>query len=55
VLGRRFTIAARTAGSVDAQKAQIEAVKAYNRRVRAIGTMQGRISRELSRLQQQPG
>ena len=55
VLGRRFTIAARTAGSVDAQQAQIAAVKAYNRRVRAIGTMQGRISRELSRLQQRSG
>ena len=55
VLGRRFTMAARTAGSVDAQKAQIAAVQAYNRRVRAIGTMQGRISRELSRLQQRSG
>jgi hypothetical protein len=55
VLGRRFTVAARTAGSVDVQKAQIAAVKAYNTRVRAIGTMQGRISNELSRLQQQSG
>ena len=53
VLGRRFTIAARTAGSLNAQKAQIAAVKAYNRRVRTIGTMQGRISQELARLQQQ--
>jgi hypothetical protein len=55
VLGRRFTIAARIAGSVDVQKAQIAAVKAYNRRVRAIGTMQGRISQELARLQRLSG
>jgi hypothetical protein len=53
VLGRRFTIAARTAGSLNAQKAQIAAVKAYNHRVRAIGAMQGHLSQELARLQQQ--
>jgi hypothetical protein len=33
VLGRKFTLAARIAGSVSAQKAQIAAIKSYNRRV----------------------
>jgi len=55
VLGRKFTLAARIAGSVSAQKAQIAAIKAYNRRVRAIGTLQGDIQRELARLQQLVG
>ena len=51
VFGRKFTLAARIAGSVSAQKAEIAAVKAYNRRVRAIGAVQGEIRRELARLQ----
>lgn len=51
VLGARFGNAARAASSVSAQEAQIAAVKAYDHRVRAIGTVQGEISRELSRLQ----
>ena len=51
VLGRRFTIATRSAGSVTAQKAEIAAIKAYNKRVAAIGNLQGRIQRELARLQ----
>jgi hypothetical protein len=55
VLGRKFTVAARIAGSVSAQKAQIAAVKAYNRRVRTIGTLQGKIQQELARLQQLTG
>jgi hypothetical protein len=55
VLGRKFTLAARIAGTVSAQKAQIAAVKAYNRRVRAIGTLQGKIQQELARLQQLTG
>ena len=55
VLGRNFTLAARIAGSVSAQKAQIAAIKAYNRRVRAIGTLQGKIQQELARLQQLTG
>jgi hypothetical protein len=52
---RKFTLAARIAGSVSAQKAQIAAIKAYNRRVRKIGTLQGDIKVELARLQQQVG
>jgi hypothetical protein len=55
IFGRKFTLAARTAGSLSAQKAQIAAVKAYNARVRAIGTLQGTIQRELARLQQLTG
>ncbi len=55
VFGRRFTLAARIAGSVSAQKAQIAAIKAYNHRVRSIGTVQGDIQQELARLQQLTG
>jgi hypothetical protein len=51
ILGRRFTIAARTASTLGAQKAQIAAVKAYNRRVRAIGALQASVQKELLRLQ----
>jgi hypothetical protein len=49
--GRRFTIAARAASSVKAQRAQIAAIKAYNRRVRAIGAIQAKVQTELARLQ----
>ena len=55
VFSRKFTLAARIAGSVSAQKAQIAAIKAYNQRVRKIGTLQGDIKLELTRLQQQVG
>ena len=55
VVGRRFSIAARGATSISAQVAQISAVKAYNRRVRAIGSMQARIQSELGRLQRVTG
>ena len=55
VLGRKFTLAARLAGTVSAQKAEIAAIKAYNSRVRAVGTLQGKIQRELARLQQLSG
>ena len=55
VFGRRFSIAARSATSVSAQKAQISSVKAYNKRVRAIGGMQAAIQGELARLQQKTG
>lgn len=51
VYGRRFTLAAREAGSLGAQEAQIAAVKAYNRRVNRIGSLEGRIQLELQRLQ----
>jgi hypothetical protein len=55
VLGRKFTLAARLAGSVTAQKAQITAIRAYNARVRAVETLQGKIQQELARLQQLTG
>jgi hypothetical protein len=55
ILGRKFTLAARIAGSVSAQKAQIAAIQAYNVRARSIGTLQGKIQQELARLQQLTG
>jgi hypothetical protein len=55
VLGRRFTLAARIAGSVSTQRAQIAAIKAYNRRVRGIGTLQGEIRQELAHVQNLTG
>jgi len=55
VVGRKFTLAARIAGSISSQKAQIAAIKAYNRRVRAIGTLQGDIRQELVHLQSLTG
>lgn len=55
VLGRRFTIASRSATTTAAQKTQIASIKAYNRRVRAIGAMQASIQSELSRLQRVTG
>ena len=54
-LGRKFTLAARLSGSVSAQRAQIAAIRAYNSRVRGIGTLQGKIQQELARLQQLTG
>jgi hypothetical protein len=51
VVGRRFSIAARGATTVAAQQAQISAVKAYNRRVRAIGSLQASIQSELVHVQ----
>ncbi len=55
VFSRRFTLAVRLAGSTGAQKAQIAAIKAYNKRVREIGTLQGAIKLELVHLQQEVG
>lgn len=55
VFSRKFTLAARIAGSVSAQKAQIAAIKAYDARVREIGTLQGKIKLELASLQQKTG
>jgi hypothetical protein len=55
VLGRRFTLAGRTASTVRAQRAQIAAVKAYNARVRSIGALQARVQSELTRLQRLQG
>ena len=55
VLARRFALAARSAGSVAAQRKQIVAVKAYNARVRAVDGFQKRIRDELGRLTQLDG
>jgi hypothetical protein len=50
-LNRRFVEATRSSKSVDAQTAQIAAVKAYNARVRAAQQVQRLIATELQRLQ----
>lgn len=47
---RAFTLAGREAGSVAAQRAQIAAVRAYNRRSHAIGATASAVQDELSRL-----
>ena len=51
-LARRFEGAARLADTVGAQRAQIAAIKAYNRRVRSISALQRRVEAEVARLQQ---
>ena len=50
-LGRSFGAAARLSGTVAAQRAEIAAIKAYNGRIRALGTLQGRVQTEVARLQ----
>lgn len=55
VLSHRFSAAARTAGSVSAQRAQIAAIKAYNARVRQTGAIAARIRTEVLRLQSAVG
>lgn len=49
-VGRKFTSASRIAQSVTAQKAEIAAIKAYNRRAREISTAAGNVQTEASRL-----
>jgi hypothetical protein len=51
VLGRRFSLASREAQTVAAQTAQVEAIRAYNTRVRAVGKAVGDVQNELVRLQ----
>jgi hypothetical protein len=55
LLMRSFMQASRLAGSVGAQKAEIAAIETYNRRVRAIATLQTRVRDELQRLQRRVG
>lgn len=50
-LNRRITEAARLAASIDAQQAQIAAIKHYNARVRATNSLQLAIRSELLRVQ----
>jgi hypothetical protein len=47
---RAFTLAGREAGSLAAQRAQIAAIRAYNRRSRAVGATNSAVQDELSRL-----
>lgn len=51
LLSRRFTMASRLSLSRAAQKAEIGAVQAYNARVRSLGTANGAVQQEISRLQ----
>jgi hypothetical protein len=51
VLSRRFSGAARSAGTVAAQRTEIAAIKAYNARVRAVAAIGSRIHAEVVRLQ----
>jgi hypothetical protein len=47
---RTFTLAGREAGTVAVQRAQIAAIRAYNRRSRAVGTSSSAVQAELARL-----
>jgi hypothetical protein len=51
VLSRRFSGAARSAGTVVAQRTEIAAIKAYNARVRTVAAIDSRIHAEVVRLQ----
>lgn len=51
VLGRRFTLASREAGTVAAQRAEIAAIRTYNARARAIAASSTAVQQELARLQ----
>jgi hypothetical protein len=50
-LGRRFTLASREASTVAAQRAEIAAIRAYNKGARAIATSSTAVQQELARLQ----
>lgn len=50
LLGRKFSEAARIAGSVGSQRAEIAAIRAYDARVKQIGAVELQIQNELSRL-----
>jgi hypothetical protein len=47
---RTFTLAGREAGTLAVQRAQIAAIRAYNRRSRAVGTSSSAVQAELTRL-----
>ena len=49
-LDLRYRTAARSGASLPAQRAEIAAVKSYDRRVRAVVAMALRVQRELARL-----
>ncbi len=50
VLGRKFTSSSRIAQSLSAQKAEIAAIRSYNRRARAISAAAGNVQTEVARL-----
>lgn len=51
-LSRAFATASRVARSLTAQRAEISALRAYNARVRSIGTATAAVQREVTKLQQ---
>jgi hypothetical protein len=55
VLIRRFTEASRLAGSLGAQRAEIAAIEAYDKRVHVISELQTQVQREVQRLQREFG
>ena len=52
-LSRRFSLASRTAETLAVQRAQIAAVRAYDRRGREVGAAAGAVETELARLQRE--
>jgi len=50
-LSRRFSLASRTADTLAVQRAQIAAVRAYDKRAREVGAAAGAVQTELARLQ----
>jgi hypothetical protein len=54
-LNRRFAVATRSAVTTSRQQAQIDAIKAYNRRVTEVARLRDRVQNELRRLQRTRG
>ena len=52
-LSRRFSLASRAAGTLAVQRAQIAAIRAYNKRVRQVGTASAAVQAELARLRRE--
>jgi hypothetical protein len=50
-LSRRFSLASRSAGTIAVQRAQIAAIRAYNKRARQVGTAAGAVQAEIARLE----
>jgi hypothetical protein len=52
-LSRRFALASRAAGTLAVQRAQIAAIRAYDKRVRQVGAAAAAVQAELARLQRE--
>jgi hypothetical protein len=51
-LARAFTVASRLSGTVAAQRAEVAAIKAYDKRARSLGAAAAAVQAEVARLQQ---